>query len=167
MQCNLRRKSSVFMWTCNYCCRSLREKGFIFDLKCSWNIAGSLCWKTLSHSCPAVTTSVSLRDQSLSNITYSRQDTLLEAQMIEKCLDTCGTDWILCHNTKWHRTTCSLLTGPALPLCFRQCVPDSSLQLLTPMTPGTVWFWICWAGIGQVSCHIVSCVSLQALRSTF
>lgn len=60
---------------------------------------GSLCWKTVSHSCPAVTTSVSLRDQSLSNITYSREDTQLEAQMIEMCLDTHGMVWSVCHNT--------------------------------------------------------------------
>lgn len=138
------------MWTCNCCCRSLREKGFIFNLKCSWNIADALCWKTLSHSCPAVTTSVSLRDPSLSNITYSREGTQLEIQMCGTCLDTCGMKWIICQNTKWRRTSCTLLNRPVLPLCFRLCVLlVSSHQLLTPMSPGTVWFWICRTGIGQ------------------
>lgn len=142
-----------FMWTCNCCCRSLKDKGIIFSLKCSWNIVGGLCWKTLSHSCPAVTTSVSLRDQSLSNITYSRQDTKPEAQMIETCLETCSMDWILCHNIP-----ASYLTGLYF-LFVSDCVCVllvSSPQLLTtPMTPGTGWFWICQAGIGQVSWHTV------------
>lgn len=73
--------------------------------------------------------------------------------MIETCLDTSGMDWILCHNTTWHRATCTLLNRPVLPLCFRLCVLlVSSLQLRTSMTPGTVWFWIC----RQVSWHAVS-----------
>lgn len=63
-----------------------------------------------------VTTSVSLRDRSLSNITYSRQETQLEAQMFKTCLNICGVDWNLCHNTNWHRSTCTLLNRPVLSL---------------------------------------------------
>lgn len=105
-------------------------RDLFFNLKSSWNISGGLCWKTLSHSCPVVTTSVSLRDQSLSNITYSRQDTQLEANIIETCWDKCGTDWILSQNPNWLRSTCTLHNRPVLSLCFRLSVA----RFFTPAT---------------------------------
>lgn len=46
---------------------------FTFSFQCCLSIASRLCWETLSHSCPAVTTSFSLKDQSHSNIKYSTQ----------------------------------------------------------------------------------------------
>lgn len=46
-----------------------------------WDVTGSLVWKTFRHSCPAVTTTVSPRLQTLSNTVFSRHDDL------ESCTD--------------------------------------------------------------------------------